>query len=280
METKDKLAYCLLVSACQSERRLDRRWLRAQVMDRPYDDSLLAPFCPLGRTERIRRAARARQAGIQAVCIGDQDYPVRLAQANSCPLVLYYRGQDAVTRWNHPFAVTVIGSRSPSAYGQAVTRRIVAELAARDTLVISGLARGIDGLAHQVALDNGGLTIAVVAQGPDLVYPPEHAGLTARIARQGVVLSEHPPGTQPRRPHFPARNRLLSGLADVVAVMEARPKSGTLITAGFAADQGREVLAVPGSILGGDSGGCHLLLREGAGLIESAADILALRRQT
>jgi len=277
MDAIDHLIYCLLVSAC---RRLDRGELRATVLAKPYDIRPLAPFCPLDRAELERRADRALHAGIRAVCLGDPDYPLRLARTDSCPPVLYFRGQDAAVRWNHPFSVTVVGSRAPSDYGLAVTRRIVAELARSDTLVISGLARGIDGLAHQVTLDNHGLTIAVVAQGPDLAYPPEHARLMERIARQGVVISEHPPGTRPKRPYFPARNRLLSGLSDVVAVMEARPKSGTLITAGFAADQGREVLAVPGSILAGDSGGCHQLLREGAGLLESAADILFLRRET
>jgi DNA processing protein len=140
--------------------------------------------------------------------------------------------------------------------------------------VISGLARGIDALAHRTALENGGLTVAVVAHGVDLVYPPEHAALMEQIVAQGLVVSEHPPGIAALRQHFPARNRILSGLADAVAIMEASRQSGTMITADFAADQNRDVYAVPGSILSKNSQGCNQLIQEGAYFLETADDIL------
>lgn len=278
----DQLLFCLQVSQLQQRPGIDRKWLRQLVLRDGLSDGLY-PLRTLCGNQALapdmeKAASRAYAAGIRACCAADAAYPERLRQISSCPLVLYYRGQDAAVKWNHPFAVTLIGTRSPTQYGRIVTRQIAAELADQHTLVISGLARGIDALAHRMVLDRHGLTIAVVAQGVDQAYPPEHFSLMEEIAESGLVISEHPPGTKPKRSYFPARNRILSGLADVVAIMEASQQSGTLITAGFAADQGREVFAVPGSILQGRSKGCHQLIREGAGIIETAADLLALRR--
>ncbi|MDW7657870.1 MAG: DNA-processing protein DprA [Bacillota bacterium] len=278
----EQLRFCLQVSHLQQTPGIDRKWLR-QILLRDGQDADLYPLQSLcggqAQSHKIEQTAcRAYAAGIRACCAADAVYPYRLRQISGCPLVLYYRGQDAAAKWNHPFAVTLIGTRNPTQYGRIVTRQISADLADQGALVISGMARGIDALAHRTVLDRHGLTIAVVAQGVDQAYPPEHLGLMEEITANGLVISEHPPGTKPKRSYFPARNRILSGLADVIAIMEASQQSGTLITAGFAADQGREVFAVPGSILQGRSKGCHQLIREGAGIIETAADLLALRR--
>lgn len=277
----DRLLFCLQVSRLQ-QAGINRKDLRRAVLSGGQLSSLF-PVLSLSElsidgSDLEQTASRAYATGIRACSVADADYPFRLRQISGCPLVIYYRGQNAAAKWNHPFAVTVIGTRAPSQYGRIVTRLITAELAEQDTLIISGLAQGIDALAHRTALDKQGLTIAVVAQGVDQVYPPEHRDLMDEIAAQGLVVSEHPPGTPPKKHYFPARNRILSGLADIVAIMEAARQSGTLITAGFAADQGREVFAVPGSVLQGRSTGCHQLIREGAGLIETAADLLALRQ--
>jgi DNA processing protein len=204
---------------------------------------------------------------------GDPHYPIRLKSIDSSPAILYVRGSALEAALNRPLWVTVIGTRNPTVYGQRVTQVITRDLAARGTVIVSGLARGIDTLAHEFTLEQNGLTIAVTGCGLDQVYPPENARLMQRIADYGVLISEHPPGVEPRRQHFPARNRILSGLSDVVAVMEAAQRSGTLITAGFAGDQGRDVFAVPGNILDQASSGCHQLIRDGAKLLEQASDI-------
>ncbi|MBP1757562.1 MAG: dprA [Firmicutes bacterium] len=210
---------------------------------------------------------------IKPLVSGDPCYPNRLKSIDSSPAILYTRGPALAAALDRPLWVTVIGTRNPTVYGQRVTQVITRDLAARGTVIVSGLARGIDTLAHEIALEQNGLTIAVTGCGLDQVYPPENARLMQRIADHGVLISEHPPGVEPRRQHFPARNRILSGLSDVVAVMEAAQRSGTLITAGFAGDQGRDVFAVPGNILDQASSGCHQLIRDGAKLLEQASDI-------
>ena len=168
----------------------------------------------------------------------------------------------------------MIGTRNPSPYGRQITQKIVSDLAAHQVVTVSGLARGIDTCVHLCSIENNGPTVAVLGCGPDLAYPPENGPLMEHIVDSGALISEYPPGTPPRRQNFPARNRILSGLADAVAVMEAARKSGTLITAGFAADQGRDVYAVPGSILIPDHDGCHQLIKDGAILLERADDLL------
>jgi DNA processing protein len=173
-----------------------------------------------------------------------------------------------------PPAVAIVGSRAASQYALDVSARLGSDLARHGVVVVSGLARGVDSAAHRGALDAGGLTIAVLGCGIDVTYPREHAQLSAAIRRQGLLVSEFPPGTPPLRGHFPQRNRVISGLSRAVVVVEAAEKSGSLITAAFALDQGRDVLAVPGNVLGGRNRGAHALLRDGAKIVESADDIL------
>lgn len=201
------------------------------------------------------------------------DYPALLRRLSSPPLVLFVDG-DPTLLW-HP-AVAVVGSRSPSAGGRDNAHAFARALAAAGVVVASGLASGIDAAAHEVALaTRGGLTVAVLGTGPDLAYPPHHAGLRERIAARGAVVSEHPPGTTARPAHFPSRNRILAGLALGTLVVEAAERSGALITARQAADAGREVFAVPGSIHNPLARGCHRLIRDGAALVETADEILA-----
>ena len=201
------------------------------------------------------------------------DYPPLLRRLSSPPLGLFVDG-DPTLLW-HP-AVAVVGSRTPSAGGRDNAHAFARALAAAGVVVASGMASGIDAAAHEAALAvQGGLTLAVLGTGPDLAYPPHHAGLRERIAARGAVVSEHPPGTAARPAHFPSRNRILAGLALATLVVEAAERSGALITARQAGDAGREVFAVPGSIHNPLARGCHRLIREGAGLVESAAEVLA-----
>lgn len=220
------------------------------------------------------QAKDAAAQGIFASFSGDQDFPSRLKEISSCPIALYIRGEHFSEIMSSGFFVTVIGTRSPTAYGRMITEKITTDLVRKDVVIISGLARGIDAVAHRSALKAKGPTIAVVGNGPDIPYPPEHLELMEEIAASGLIISEHPPGTPPRKQNFPARNRILSGLADAVAVIEASVNSGTMITAGFAGDQGRDVFAVPGSILSPFSQGCNHLIRDGAEVLESADDLL------
>jgi DNA processing protein len=200
----------------------------------------------------------------------DASYPELLRQIHDPPLFLYVLGelteQDAA-------AVAVVGSRDASAYGRHMTAVISEGLASRGTTVVSGLARGIDGAAHEAALRAGGRTVAVLGSGIDVVYPSEHHRLHMRIAQTGAVVSEYPMGTQPDAENFPARNRIISGLSLGTVVIEANERSGSLITAQFAAEQGRDVFAVPGPV-GSRTRGTHQLLRQGAALVESADDVL------
>jgi DNA processing protein len=171
-------------------------------------------------------------------------------------------------------AVALVGSRAASPHGLAVAERLAADLAARGIVVVSGLARGVDSAAHRGALAGGGSTIAVLGSGADIIYPPEHAALARDIEAAGIVMSELVPGTPPLPLFFPLRNRIISGLSRAVVVIEAGEKSGSLITARLALDQGRDVLAVPGNVLSGRNRGAHGLLRDGAKIVEGADDIL------
>jgi DNA processing protein len=171
-------------------------------------------------------------------------------------------------------SVAVVGARAATLYGRSVARELAAGLAAAGAVVVSGLARGIDAEAHRGALDAGGRTVAVLPCGPDLLYPPEHRGLAEAISARGAVVTELPLGTRPRRPLFALRNRLISGLARAVVVVEARRRSGSLITARHAADQGADVFAVPGPITAPTSEGPNRLLRDGAGVVLEARDVL------
>ncbi|KAF1714131.1 DNA-protecting protein DprA [Pseudoxanthomonas sangjuensis] len=201
------------------------------------------------------------------------DYPPLLRRCPSPPLALFVDGDPALL-WRP--AVAVVGSRSPTAGGRDNARGFARALAAAGVAVASGLAAGVDAAAHEAALAvDGGITVAVLGTGPDLAYPPGHAGLRERIAARGAGLSEHPPGTAAKPGHFPSRNRILAGLSLGTLVIEAAERSGALITARQAADCGREVFAVPGSIHNPLARGCHRLIRDGAALVESAGEILA-----
>lgn len=224
---------------------------------------------------RSPEAAMAAVAacGAQVVVLGDADYPPLLAETATPPYVLFVRGDAAALRAP---AVAVVGTRAATAYGREATWRIVAPLARQGVAVVSGLALGIDAAAHEAALEAGGTTVAVVAGGIDGVYPPRHAALHARIVAAGCVVSEYAPGVAPTAGRFPARNRVIAGLALATVVVEAGDQSGALITAGCAADEGRDVLAVPGPITGAASRGTHRLIAAGAALATSADDVLAV----
>ena len=214
---------------------------------------------------------RADAASIAAIPWSAASYPVALAAITDPPPVLWTRGH--VDALSVP-AVAIVGSRAASPYGLAVAGQLAADLAARGLAIVSGLARGVDSAAHRGALSAGGVTIAVLGSGVDVVYPPEHASLASEIDATGTVISELVPGTRPLQWFFPMRNRIISGLSRAVVVIEAGEKSGSLITARCALDQGRDVLAVPGNILTGRNRGAHALLRDGAKIVESADDIL------
>jgi DNA processing protein len=169
--------------------------------------------------------------------------------------------------------VAIVGSRAGSPYALSVAERLANDLAALGITIVSGLARGVDSAAHRGALA-GGTTVAVLGSGADVIYPPEHRALADQIAASGAIVSELPPGTEPRKVFFPLRNRIISGLSRAVVVVEAGEKSGSLITARCALDQGRDVLAVPGNVLSVRNRGGHALLRDGARLVESAVDVL------
>jgi DNA processing protein len=201
----------------------------------------------------------------------DPGYPPQLGQIPDPPLALWV---DGVADACASPCVAVVGSRHATPAGLAIARTLARELAAAGLTVVSGLARGIDGAAHQGALEGAGRTIAVLGSGVDVVYPREHAPLAETIRKAGAVISEFPPGTRPLAPHFPLRNRIISGLARAVVVIEASQKSGSLITARAALEQGRDVLAVPGSLSGGRYSGSHALIKDGARLVETVDDIL------
>lgn len=237
---------------------LDQRALEALLHARREMD-------PAQELERIRRA------GFTVLCWQSQPYPRRLRELEDAPPVLYCWGE-----WQpqDDYAAAVVGTRRASSYGETVARKVAAFLAANGVTVVSGLARGVDGVAHRSALEAGGRTIAVLGSGLDRIYPPEHAGLAERIARQGVVISEYPLGTQPEGRNFPPRNRIIAGLSLAVVIVEAGRSSGALITADFAVEQGREVFAVPGSILRRGSEGPHRLIQSGARLLHSPEEVL------
>jgi DNA processing protein len=220
---------------------------------------------------------RIQEQGIQVLTWEDDGYPSRLREIDQPPPVLYVRGELLP---EDDFAVAIVGTRRITPYGRQVTEEISAFLASQGLTIVSGLARGVDGVAHQAALRAGGRTIAVLGSGVDQVYPPEHRGLAEQIIEHGALLSDYPPGTPPEASNFPPRNRIISGLSQAVIVTEAGENSGALLTAGFAAQQGREVFAIPGSIFAGQSRGCNRLIQQGAQLLLDAADLIpALRLQ-
>jgi DNA processing protein len=214
---------------------------------------------------------RARDAGIAIVPFTNPNYPARLRTIADPPPFLYVKGNILT---DDDKAVAIVGSRSASEYGRRVARDLARGLASLGFTVVSGMARGIDGSAHESALQAGGRTIAVLGSGVERAYPAEHEMLYRCIGENGAVLSELPIGTRPLAFNFPARNRLISGLSLGVVVVEATEKSGSLITATLAVEQGREVFAVPGEVGSSRSRGAHRLIRQGAKLVESVDDII------
>ncbi len=215
---------------------------------------------------------RLQKAGVKAYCWTDDEYPKHLREIDDKPPVLYVLGD---LRPEDEWGVAIVGTRRATPYGRQVAEHFATDLAHQGITVVSGLARGIDAVAHRTAIASGGRTIGVLACGLDLVYPPEHAKLAVEIAQHGAVVSDYPLGTQPRSEFFPRRNRILSGLSLGVLVVEGDEKSGALITARVALDQNREVFAVPGSIYSPTAQGTNKLIREGeAKLVTRTEDIL------
>jgi DNA processing protein len=218
-----------------------------------------------------REIIKAENAAVKLVPFTESGYPARLRTIADPPPLLYVKGE---IRREDENAVAVVGSRSTSDYGRRVARDLCRGLASWGFTVVSGMARGIDGTAHETALNAGGRTLAVLGSGVDRVYPAEHDTLYRRISENGAVISEFPLGTRPLAFNFPARNRLISGLSLGVVVVEATEKSGSLITAALALEQGREVFAVPGEVGASRSRGAHRLIRQGAKLVETVEDIV------
>ena len=227
-------------------------------------------YAPIARDAVEREIAAARKAGARYVFHDSPDYPELLAQIVSAPPILTCRGDMALAA--RP-CVAMVGARNASAAAVKLSREFAAGLVDAGFAVVSGLARGIDGAAHEGAFP---ATIGVIASGIDIAYPPQHEALQERIAQDGLLLAEQPPGTEPRGSHFPSRNRIIAGLAAGTLVVEAAPKSGSLITARLAGEAGREVMAIPGSPLDARSQGCNQLIRDGAVLVQSVEDIAEL----
>ncbi|MBV9884405.1 MAG: DNA-protecting protein DprA [Sphingomonadaceae bacterium] len=228
-----------------------------------------------GRTPRLASAAEAEREletvtrlGARHVFLGQAGYPALLAEIESAPPALIVKGDAALLA---RMAIAIVGARNASAAACRFARQLAHELG-RDAVIVSGLARGIDSAAHDGALETG--TIAVIAGGIDVAYPPENEARQRAIAERGLLVAEQPPGVEPRARHFPWRNRIIAGLTLGTVVVEAAPKSGSLITARNAGEFGREVMAVPGSPLDPRAQGCNLLIRDGATLVQSAEDVL------
>jgi DNA processing protein len=214
---------------------------------------------------------KIRDLGLSVVTIQNEAYPVNLREIHDPPPVIYVKGTLKET---DKFSISIVGTRRPSTAGRQTASNIARDLARGGFTIVSGMAYGIDSSAHQGAIAGGGRTVAVAGCGVDIVYPPANKDLYQEIADHGAVVSEFPIGTAPDAWQFPVRNRIISGLSLGTVVIEAPEKSGALLTAGAAADQGRDVYVVPGDVRTGLSKGCHALLKEGAKLIEGAEDIL------
>jgi DNA processing protein len=238
------------------------------LAERPHEPGLTPDGCRARASAALDAAARA---GLAVVPWSDPAYPPLLATIADPPLVLWVSGCRGAL---DPPAVAIVGSRAGSPYALAVAERLAADLCACGVVVVSGLARGVDSAAHRGAVGAAGRTVAVLGCGADIVYPGEHRALARELCAAGAIVSELAPGTPPLPHFFPLRNRIISGLSRAVVVIEAGEKSGSLITARLALEQGRDVLAVPGNVLNGRNRGGHALLRDGAKVVETADDIL------
>ena len=231
-----------------------------------------SPYRPAPENRITDEVAAVRKAGARYLFHDSPDYSQLLGQMEGAPPILIVRGDPALAA--RP-AVAIVGARNASAGAVKLARDFAAALAEAGFTVVSGLARGIDGAAHRGALA-AGATIGVIASGIDIAYPPEHAALQEEVAERGLLMSEQPPGTDPLARHFPARNRIIAGLAAGTLVVEAAPKSGSLITARLAGEAGREVMAIPGSPLDSRARGGNQLIRDGAVLVQSPGDVIEL----
>ncbi len=218
-----------------------------------------------------KEISRIKKQKVSIVTFSDDNYPVNLRSIFDPPIVLYVKGELLP---EDRIAIAMVGTRRPTTYGKMVAEKMSRELAEREVSVVSGLARGIDTSAHKGALSCGGRTIAVLGCGIDICYPPENRALFDEISERGVVVSEFPMGTRPEKMNFPVRNRIISGLSLGVVIVEAGHRSGALITAECALEQGREVFAVPGNIFNLGTKGTHSLIKEGAKLVENCEDII------
>lgn len=260
-----------LLELCGS---VERAWrapiqqLREAKIDRATIESLLE----MRRTfDPAQELARVRRSGVTVLTWDDPDYPASLRNIDRSPPVLYVRGALLP---EDELAVAVVGTRHASSYGREVAHSLGSELARAGVTVVSGLALGVDAIAHRAALDAGGRTLAVLGSGVDQIYPAQNRQIGMDITSHGALISDYAMGTKPEARNFPPRNRIISALSRAVVIVEAGERSGALITAEFAADQGRELYAVPGSILNSNSAGCNNLIRQGATPLLSVDDLL------
>jgi DNA processing protein len=263
--------FALLLEALGSARRIwdaTQSELLSTGLDRRSTASLIAARHRLDPSSEV---ALLERAGVRAVRMIDEDYPERLRAIYDPPPVLYFQGE--LDSRDHP-SIAIVGTRGATAYGRAVAEKLSRGLAEAAITVVSGLALGIDAAAHRGALAAGGRTIAVLGSGLNRIYPSQHAQLAKQIAESGAVASEFPLDTKPDAMNFPRRNRVISGMTSGTLVVEAGAKSGALLTAGYAGDQGRDVYAVPGSIFSPMSQGTHRLIRDGAVPVTCVDDIL------
>lgn len=223
------------------------------------------------RTDLLRYADEISSSGIRVITWIDDDYPTRLREIQSSPPVLYVRGHITA---RDDWSVAIVGTRRMTSYGRQITIELAASLARSGLTVVSGLARGVDSVAHRTALAEGGRTLAVLGSGVDRIYPPEHRELAESIIENGALISDYSPGTPPESTNFPPRNRIISGLSLTTVVIEAGQSSGALITASFAVDQGRDVFAVPGNITAPQSKGTNRLISKGAFPLLDPTDVL------
>ncbi len=254
---------------------LGRAWhardseLRVAGLDKRSIESLLATRRKISLDKEMMKV---QQEGARVVTWQDTEYPPRLRHIHNSPPVLYVKGEIS---HQDEWAVAVVGTRTPRAYGKQMVDEIAAALAKSGITIVSGLARGIDSLAHRAALRVGGRTIAVLGCGIDIVYPHEHRGLAKNIIERGAIITEYPLGTRPEGGNFPPRNRIISGLSLGTLVIEAGKRSGALITADYALEQGREAFALPGNVTSPKSIGTNRLIQEGAAkLVISVEDVL------
>lgn len=227
-------------------------------------------YAPAPRDRIEREVEGIQRAGASYLFHDQPDFPALLGEIESAPPILTYRGDVSLA--SKP-SVAMVGARNASAAAVKLARQLAVDLSGQGYVVVSGLARGIDGACHEGALP---ATIGVIASGIDIAYPPQHTDLQEQIAREGLLIAEQPPGTEPRGRHFPSRNRIIAGLAAGTLVVEAAPKSGSLITARLAGEAGREVMAIPGSPLDTRSLGCNQLIRDGAVLVQTAEEVIEL----